>query len=434
MPGARAALVLLLTINLFNYIDRYVLSAAVPRIEEQLLPAGGEGNKAAMGSLAMAFMVSYMVLSLPFGLLADRIPRWRLVGIGVILWSLASGASGLAGTFAAEAWKGTTAAMLLGTFNFLYLTRCFVGVGEAAYGPVAPDMISDLYPVKMRGYVLSWFYAAIPVGSALGFVIGGQATQHLGWPWSFYLVVPPGLVLGVLCFFMPEPRKGATDLGETPARRAGFKDYLILLKTPSYVLDCLGMAAMTFALGGIAYWMPDYVHTFREAGELGTVSAIFGGIVVLAGLSGTIAGGLTGDWLRDRLPGSYFIVSGIAMLCGFPAFLAVLYTPFPVAWGFIFLACFCLFFNTGPTNTILANVTHPSMRATGYAVNIFVIHILGDAISPRIIGHITDTHDNNMNTGFLAVSFTILLGGILWLAGSFFLARDTALAPRRLNA
>lgn len=478
LPGARLALCLLLAVNLFNYIDRQVLSATIPEIEKQLLPAGGD-NKAKLGLLSTAFMVSYMVFALPFGWLADRMPRWYLIGLGVIVWSLASGASGLAGTLAAPPFNQGGLAVLLGTFGFLLLTRCLVGIGEAAYGPVAPDMISDLYPVRQRGYVLAWFYAAIPVGSALGYVIGGEVTKVWGWPWAFYLVVPPGLLLGILCFFMHEPKKGGADLpgshsgqpidaprtthitgypnppamhAHTAPKKAGFKDYLILARTPSYVLDCLGMAMMTFALGGIAVWMPDYVTTRllkeyspaqlqaigNETAVLAHVNRTFGLIVVVAGLVATILGGLTGDWLRKYLSGSYFIVSATAMFLGFPLFVAVLYAPFPLAWVLIFVTCFCLFFNTGPSNTILANVTHPSMRASAFAINIFVIHVLGDAISPPIIGAVADAYPvdgrGDLKMGFLAVSGTILLGGIFWFIGSFFLARDTALAPHRLDA
>jgi MFS family permease len=462
VPGARAALTLLLLINLFNYIDRQVLSATIPKIEQQLLPrpfgsaaqaAIGSGlvviedkvlpigpggtNKGRLGLLTTAFIVAYMLTAPLFGWLADHMARWHLVGLGVILWSVASGASGLAGTFAEEPWSLTGPGLVIGTFGFLLATRCFVGVGEAAYGPVAPAMLSDLYPIRMRGYIMSWFYVAIPVGSALGFVLGGQMAQHFGWPWAFYAVVPPGLLLGLICFCMPEPPPGASDLGDVPARKATIKDYAILLKTPSYVFACLGMAAMTFAMGGIAAWMPDYVHSYRQAGELGEVSTIFGIIVVVSGLAATVLGGLAGDWLLKYHSGAYFLVSGCAMLIAFPLFLAALWTPFPYAWGLIFLTCFCLFFNTGPTNTILANVTHPSIRTAGFALNILVIHVLGDAISPPIIGWIADTYARDgkadMNAGFLAVSFTILLGGILWLIGSSFLGRDTELAPQRFS-
>jgi MFS family permease len=431
LPGARLALILLLTINLFNYIDRFILAANLTAIEGQLLPPNGPDNKERLGNLTFAFMISYMLIAPLFGWLADRFPRWKLVGIGVILWSLASGASGLAGTFHPLAGSGGLYAVA-GTFTFLLLTRCFVGIGEAAYGPVAPTVISDLYPVKIRGSVLAWFYAAIPVGAALGYAFGGLA----GWPWAFYWVVPPGLALGVWCFLMPEPPTGQADLGHATHRKANLKDYLVLLKTPSYVLVSLGMAAMTFALGGISSWMPNYIEDFRGQPNPKLTNTIFGLITLVAGLSATLLGGIAGDRLRPRFPGSYFLVSGLGMLLAFPFFLAVLWTPFPWTWVFIFLACFFLMFNTGPSNTILANVTHPAIRAQGFAVNIFVIHVLGDAISPTIIGRIADSFSRDgrpdMNAGFLAVSAMILLGGVLWLAGVPFLARDTALAPQRL--
>src|SRR5262245_28561812 len=153
-PRAGLALALLLSINLFNYIDRQVLSAVLPKLELEasLFHPDDTWRKSKLGSLTTAFMVSYMLLAPVFGWLGDKRPRWALVGIGVIVWSLASGGSGLA----------TTYVMLL-------LTRCLVGIGEAAYGPVAPAMLSDLYPERKRGQVLAFFYMAIPVGSALGF-------------------------------------------------------------------------------------------------------------------------------------------------------------------------------------------------------------------------------------------------------------------------
>jgi MFS transporter, Spinster family, sphingosine-1-phosphate transporter len=445
LPGARTALVLLLSINLFNYIDRQVLAAVVPYIRplaqnlgdsplanllnglQRLL--GSNPENALIGLLAMAFMVTYMVAAPLFGWLAERASRWLLVGVGVILWSLASGGTGLAPTF-----------------GILLLTRCLVGIGEAAYGPAAPAMIADLYPVRIRGSVLAWFYMAIPVGSALGFVLGGQVADSAWlaewgvdpasrWRWAFYLVVPPGILLGLLCLLMPEPPRGQADLKDSHLpRHAGLRDYLILLRTPSYVLDTLGMTAMTFALGGIGFWMPSYIHEFRGQPNFGRVTLIFGAIVVVAGLTATLLGGIAGDKLRARFPGSYFLVSGAAMIIGFPLSILMLYVPFPWAWIVIFLACFCLFFNTGPSNTILANVTHPAIRASAFALNILVIHAFGDVISPLVIGAITDASDKNMNIAFLFVSATVLLGGVFWLCGARYLARDTALAPTRLGS
>jgi MFS transporter, Spinster family, sphingosine-1-phosphate transporter len=440
--GARVALILLLAINLFNYLDRQVLAAVESRIEETMFPESEyprdpetkqpldptiEGK---IGSLNAAFMFSYMLLAPVFGWLGDRTRRWMLVGIGVIVWSLASGASGLAPTFL-----------------ILFLTRCVVGVGEAAYGPVAPAVISDLYPVEKRGQTLAWFYAAIPVGSALGYVVGGQVTAWTGdWRWAFYVLVPPGLILGVWCFLMREPKRGEAEAAasgnDTAAstkhqskegHTARWREYLVVLKTPSYLLTTLGMTAMTFAMGGMAFWMPRYVSKVRDAGSLETVNLYFGGIVVVAGLGATILGGLTGDWLKPRFAGSYFLVSALAMFFGFPMVLLVLWLPFPIAWIFVFLACFCLFFNTGPTNTILANVTHPAVRASAFALNILIIHALGDAVSPTILGFING-YTNSMNAGFLMVSFMYLIGAGCWLLGTRYLEEDTRLAPTRALA
>jgi MFS family permease len=373
--------------------------------------------EAQLGWLQTAFMVSYMLLAPLFGWLADRTSRWLLIGVAVAVWSVASGGSGLAPTFLV-----------------LLLTRCFVGVGEAAYGPAAPTIISDLYPVKVRGSVLAWFYAAIPFGSALGYVLGGFVASRTGdWRWSFYVLVPPGLLLGLWCLFMREPTRGqAEDKAQCRKQRPRFKDYLVLLQTPSYVLDTLGMTAMTFALGGIGFWMPYFIVDVCKATDLGTANLVFGGIVAVAGLVATLLGGLAGDRLRNRFPGSYFLVAGFSMLLGFPLFLLVLYTSFTSTWTwiFLFLACFCLFFNTGPTNTVLANVTHPAVRASAFALNILVLHLFGDAFSPALIGIIA--HYSNMYVGFVVVSGMILVGGLIWLCGARYLARDTALAPTRL--
>jgi MFS transporter, Spinster family, sphingosine-1-phosphate transporter len=442
-PGANSALALLILINLFNYIDRQVLAAIVGPIKHTFFGADGgslAGNDslaalihwfqdrlgftpddALLGLLGTAFMATYILGAPVFARLAETRSRWGIVSLGVILWSLASGASGLSGAFFA-----------------LLLTRCFVGIGEAAYGPVAPAMISDLFPVETRGRALAWFYAAIPVGSALGYVLGGVvANSNIGrwgaswfglspesWRWAFLIVLLPGIILGLKSLFMREPPRGGQEIGHGVKPAAvGWRDYLVLIRTPSYMFCTFGMAAMTFAIGGIAFWMPYYLESRPNASSNSTV--IFGAITAIAGLIATLLGGIAGDKLRTRFSGSYFLVSGVAMIIGFPLFLAVLNAQFPWAiWIFIFLTSFCLFFNTGPTNTILANVTHPSIRTAGFAFNIFVIHALGDVISPVIIGLLNDWY-GDMNRSFLLVGSMFLIAGILWLIGVKYLQRDT---------
>ncbi len=434
LPGARRTLILLLVVGLFDYIDRYVLAGLVPLIRAEFFSGhhaqsgfvqtlvdwigrflGHNPENSAIALLSLAFMISYALFSTIFGFFKSR--RWLILAIGVAVWSLASGASGLALTF-----------------QMLIIARCFVGIGEAAYGPLAPAVISDLYPVERRGSVMSWFYMAIPVGSALGFAFGGLVAVTLGWGWrwAFFMLVPPGLLLALICLLMKDPRVGQADgVEDGHKHRGSFNDYLIALKTPSYLLDTLGMAAMTFAIGGMAFWTPSYIYEYRHAGDLGYVNLMFGGITVLAGLSGTLTGGIVGDRLRARFSGSYFLVSGAAMLMALPAWIAMLNTPFPYAWWLLFVAMFCLFFNTGPSNTILANVTHPSIRASAFALNILVIHALGDLISPFVIGAIADV--SNMNTAFMTVSVMMAVGGVLWLSGARYLDKDTAGAANQLS-
>jgi sugar phosphate permease len=312
-------------------------------------------------------------------------------------------------------------------------------------------MISDLYPKHRRGQILAWFYAAIPFGGALGYALGDYVLFATGsWRVAFYMVVPPGLLLGLWCFLMREPRRGQSEgmasrdrprpeasrdrqQAEEMREQERWADYLILLKTPSYVLNTLGMAAMTFAIGGLAFWVPGYLEERGATSLLGfPPTTAFGALTALTGLAATLLGGWAGDRLRPLFPGSYFLVSGAAMVLAFPMLLLMIFLEFPYAW--IPLACsvFLLFFNTGPTNTILANVTHPLLRAPGFALNILVIHLLGDAVSPAVMGAIAGI--SNLSWAFGFVSVMVLIGGILWLWGTKHLERDTLLAPTRLDS
>jgi MFS transporter, Spinster family, sphingosine-1-phosphate transporter len=482
IPGARAALMLLIAISLFNYIDRQVLSGVLPRLEVD--PAfgllGDPNAKFWKNLLATAFLVTYMVCAPLFGWLGDRLGRrWGLVGMAVIAWSLVSGASGLA----------------VG-YTMLLLTRCLIGVGEGAYGPVGMALLSDAFPPSRRGMAIALMSAAIPVGSALGFALGTVvADSALGWRWAFYLVVPPGVLLGLLCFRMPEPRRGQAE-GATQATApvGAWRAVKVCLQTPSYFLSTAGYTAMTFVTGGIAVVVIDYVHErqgiyalsdetlkgltpetaerlrpllgqrfegaddfkyalrgalppgalaplwgpLREASRtadspnLGPVGVYFGGITVVAGLLGTLLGAYVAERLKPRVPSADFLVSAAGAFAGMPLVLAFLYVPFPAAWGVLFFAIFCLFLNTGPVNTILANVTAPPIRATAFALNIFLLHALGDVISPPIIGTVTDRYD--WTTAFLMITGVIVLAGVLWAWGAMYLKRDTEMALRRLAA
>jgi MFS family permease len=275
---------------------------------------------------------------------------------------------------------------------------------------------------------------------------GGKIEALAGWRWAFFTVVPPGILLGLLAIMRKDPRatvsrprlqagKGAGEgvakvlAYETPQppHRASMRDYLSLLRNRSYMLDCAGMTAMTFAIGGIAFWMPHYIAEYRNAGTLEHVNFVFGALTAIAGVTATLAGGLTGDALRSRFPGSYFLVSGVAIFISCPFVILMLYSPFPLAWVWAFIAMFFLFFNTGPSNTILANVTHRSIRSTAFAMNIFLIHALGDAISPPLLGAIVGKQER-WNAAFYVVAAVMAIAGVLWLWGARYLHADTLAA------
>src|SRR5256885_9046184 len=379
MSGARGALFLLLAINLFNYIDRQILAALEPDIRADFFAPGDVNAMTKTGLLGDAFFVTYMISAPILGLLADRFSRWIIIGSAVILWSLASGASGLAATFA-----------------ILFATRICVGIGEGGYGPAAPTILADLFPIETRGRMMAIFYAAIPVGSALGYVIGGLVGAHFGWRWAFYLVTPPGLVLGLLCFWQRDPRLARHHLEQESPRRS-IRDYLRLFRTRSYLINCVAQTLMTFVTGGLGFWAAAYLRYRNQSPDVGVT--IFGLITVVAGLGSTLLGGVIADKLRSRFAGSYFLVSGIGMLVACPFFVTTLYIPFPAAWITMFFAIFFLFLNTGPSNTALANVSLPAVRATAFAANILVIHALGDVQAFWLLGYIGG--HTNMRVGFL---------------------------------
>ena len=399
---------LLFCINLLNYIDRYVLPGVLTLIE-QAFPGI---SKERLGWLAPAFLIVYMVTSPIFGFLGDRAPRKLIVGLGVQLWSVA-----------------TTAAAAVRSYRQLFLSRMAVGIGEAAYGTTAPTIIADLYPKAARGRALSFFYTAIPVGGALGYALGGAIGAHWGWRAAFLVVGLPGLLVGLAAYFIVEPARGASEgAGEQQLRRflaraVRLRDYLALLRNRSFLLNTAGMAAYTYAVGGISYWMPTYLNQQRRL-PVEVANFRFGLVTVATGLCGTLLGAQLADRLAKRIRGAYFLVSGVTMVLAFPAFYLALVSDDPaVYWPALVVAELLIFANTGPSNTIIANVTLPSLRTGAFAVNIFIIHALGDAISPVIMGAIADR--SSLGAAFLSTSGVVILSGLLWLAGTPFLGRDT---------
>lgn len=405
---SRYALILLLVVNLLNYIDRQVLYAVFPLIKADL-----QLTDTALGFLGSSFMIFYMV-SAPFlGWLGDRADRAKLAASGLVFWSLATVLSGLAPGYRS----------LLGA-------RTSVGVGEASFGTVSPGLLSDYFPKENRGRILSYFYLAIPVGSALGYLLGGILGQKLGWHAAFFIVGVPGLVLALPLWFLREPLRGATEETIPKFGKLSQRNYISLFKNRSFVTNTLTMASMTFALGGLAQWVPTFLNRIHGL-DVARGNTMFGLITVLAGITGTLSGGWFGDRLQQKSRKGYLLVSGWGFLAGIPFTIYALITPYlPGCFVAMFFAEFFLFLNTGPLNTLIVNVTHPSIRAMAFAVNIFFIHALGDAISPTILGRLSDLW--GLRNALLITPFAILFAAFFSFLCIRFIETDSERIPHSL--
>ncbi len=373
-------------LNLLNYIDRMILAAVLPRIKSEMGLSDFQ-----LGLLANAFLVAYFATSPIFGAFGDRVSRSRLMAAAAVAWSFATAAAGMAQNFVQ-----------------LLLFRAGVGVGEAAYTTISPALLSDYFPRSHRGRAFAVFYVAIPVGSAIGFLLGGQLERAFGWRAAFYAVGLPGTAMALLALTVPDPARGTTENEPTPPSEPASVTIRALLRNFAYAGTVLGYAAYTFGLGGLAYYLPTYFERVRGM-ELSAANTLVGAVTVVAGLAGTFAGGYLGDRLSTRLTNGQLWICGISSIAAIiPTWLTL--TSSTYLW--FFAAEFLLFLSTGPVNVVIVNVVPASARAMAMALSIFAIHLLGDAISPLIIGKLADLH--GLAWAVLIVPIAIAVSGLLW--------------------
>lgn len=403
----RYALGLLLAVNMLNYIDRQVLFAVFPLIKIDLSLSDTE-----LGFLGSAFMFSYMLLAPLFGWLGDRWSRTRLASGGVVVWSLATAMSGFAPGYAS-----------------LLAARAAVGVGEASFGTVSPGLVADYFSKERRGRILSWFYVAIPVGSALGYLLGGVLGQKFGWHAAFMLVGVPGLLLAIPIALLRTPPRGGDDSLPQALGKKVSSGYAALFRNRTFVCNTLAMASMTFAIGGLAQWLPSFLHRVHAL-DVAKGNTLFGATTVMAGILGTLSGGWLGDRWQKKSGRGYLLLSGWGFLIGTPfAVWAILASGLTSCMSAIFIAEFFLFLNTGPLNTVIINVTNPAVRAMAFAVNIFFIHALGDAVSPSIIGWLSDQW--GLRSALLITPIAMVLAGLFCFLCGRFVVQDMAVAEQR---
>jgi len=400
---AGVALTALTIINLLNYLDRYLVSALAQSLKLSSLAL----NDFQLGLLAPGFLIVYMLSAPAFGTAGDTRSRPRIIAFGIACWSLATGLSGTVQSF----WA-------------LMCARAAVGVGEAAYGTIAPGLLADYFRRDQRGRIMAVFYCAIPVGAALGYMVGGWVDQHLGWRMAFFVAGFPGLILAILVWLLPDPPRGANPRLEAAPSRVGaaalWLDYRQrtreVLSSRAYRFPVLGYAAYTFGVGALGFWMPSFLERVRGVPRI-EATVGFGAIVAVCGFAGTLAGGWMGDRLARRSHQAFLWMSGIVTLIAAPLVWLALTTESNLwYWISMIAAQLCLWLSVGPVNAAIINLSAPSVRATAFALSILTIHLLGDAISPPLIGLLSGIR--SLESAMTIVPASIALAAGLWMYGA----------------
>jgi len=389
----KIALAVLTALNLLNYIDRSVLFAV-----QDLVKAEFHRSDAAFGFLTSVFFIFYMCAAPFMGPLSVKFSRKAVIIAGALIWSVA-----------------TLMTAVTRNFDELLIRHTLVGIGEASFVILSPTFVADMFPEEKRGRVMGVFYLAIPVGTALGYLLGGIMGPKFGWRAPFYIGAAPGVLLAFLLFFIPEPPLGQFDdtLHKAPERDT-IKG---LFRNPAFLTATFGMAMMTFALGGLQVWMPTFLHrahgySLLEANLIFAASTIFNGLVASVG----------GGWLSDRLlrrtPAAHYLVSAVSLGLGVPAMCVALFASGRLMIAGIFVAEFFLLLNTGPLNAAVINAVGPHVRAMALAVNIFIFHLLGDVPSAYLIGYMSDKY--SLQLAFVGPVIAVALSSAILFYGMKF--------------
>jgi MFS transporter, Spinster family, sphingosine-1-phosphate transporter len=390
--NARAALLLLTALNFFNYIDRSVLFAVQPLVQKEFPRPDAD-----FGFLTSAFFFSYMVAAPLIAPLADRYSRKRIMAAGAFVWSVA-----------------TLLTAVTHNYTELLIRHTIVGIGEASFVAISPAFLSDFFPEHLRGRVMGVFYLATPVGTALGYLIGGYLGERYGWRVPFLVSALPGLVLAFGVLALREPVRGASDHLADSFERSSV---LGLFRNKAYWTISLGAAMMTFAIGGLQVWMPTFLVRVRQV-PLDRANLTFGGLTVISGTVATLLGGWLGDRLLRRTNAAYQMVSAVGMALSIPAIALAIFSTGRAMYPAIFLGEFFILLNTAPLNAALVNSVSARIRATALAVNIFTIHLLGDAFSPTLIGYISDK--SNLQIGLMSMIAAVALSAAVLFYGMRF--------------
>jgi MFS family permease len=397
---------LLFLLYMFDYVARLVIVALFPALKQDWGITDTQ-----CGMLVSAVYWSILVFSLPVSVLVDRWSRKKSIAIMAILWSLATAACAMA--------QG---------FGSLLAARAAVGIGEAGYAPGGAAMLSAAFPEEKRARVIGLWNASIPMGSALGMVVGGLVADQIGWRYAFLIVAVPGLLAGLIFFTVTDYK--TVDLARTTAgeRRRDRTQLRIgeiasqLSRSRTLIFNNLGFAANTFVTTSLLTWLPTYFH--RTEGLPMTEAGTRGAGVMLLAVVGAPLGGFLADHWQKRRPNARMLLASTSSL-GTAAALWIAFTALPPGG-----AQYAMLLGAGLTAVAFApaatavtqDVVHPGMRATSASVCVVVQHLLGSAIGPTFVGAISDRTD--LGTALALLPAFSFVGAILFFVGSFFYEAD----------
>lgn len=400
VAGATTALVLLTALNFINFIDRYILPGVLELVKKDF-----KLTDESAGALTFWFFVTYMCAAPLTGWLGDHFPRKPLIVLSALLMS------------GMNLFTAT-----VHSYFALNLRHAALGIAEASFSVYAPALLADFYEPDQRNRVLTIFYTAIPVGAAVGYALGGSLGGKYGWRVPFSVSAAPGVVIALLAlFFMNEPKRGGTDqaldaAAKEPRPRTLFGKIAVVLEpivklfaNPQYLFATFGMAMVVFSLGGISAWVPSFLQ--RVGGYSSSAAGlIVGAVTVLGGLGGTAVGGwIAQQWLKTNKRALYLISAWSALLTVPPA----VFCFFGPRWAMVpglAAALFFIFLGNGPLNAAIVNSVSGTIRATAIAMELFLIHALGDAPSPRVIGLVSDHSSLSTGLGLTLISMVVAAG------------------------
>ncbi|CAL1288409.1 unnamed protein product [Larinioides sclopetarius] len=429
---AYIAVIILCFINLINYMDRYTLAGVLRDVKSYY---GLDDSEA--GLLQTSFIISYLVMAPIFGYLGDRYNRRYIMAFGILFWS--------ATTFLGSCIPNPY-------FRWFMFTRALVGTGEASYSTIAPTVIADLFTDNLRTRMLSLFYFAIPVGSGLGYIIGPEVANLIGhWYWALRVTPLLGILAVVLCLtVLVEPPRGEAEGGISLKSTSVIEDVISVFKIPSFLWVTLGFTCVTFSVGALAWWVPDFMTNALEVhGEKPDkvfVSIVFGAITCFAGIAGVVLGSATSQYYRKYNPRADPLICAYSMILAVPLVYLACITASPytyLSYIFIFFGVTLLCMNWVLVADIVLYVVVPRRRSMAEAIQITVSHALGDACSPYIIGCISDGisgDDQSPMAKYLSMQyslflpvFILILGASCFFINSFYVVEDKERCSKQMQ-